>query len=116
MKKPRKISLGKQEEWRNKRAKHIVFEKEYTETCAVWMVKRIEALIDYMQYGHAVIAYYKQDGTFCLVRATLRHYETDFGQPYDADKMYTTLVYQDVELQRWNTFRIENFLEWKPVV
>lgn len=34
------------------------------------------------------------------MRATLRHYETDFGQPYDADKMYTTLVYQDVELQR----------------
>lgn len=44
MKKQRKISLGKQEEWRNKRAKHIVFEKEYTETCAAWMVKRIEGI------------------------------------------------------------------------
>ena len=38
--------------------------KGYTQTCAEWMAERIESLIDHMQYGHALIAFYKQDGTF----------------------------------------------------
>ena len=33
--------------------------------------RRIESLIDHMQYGHALIAYHKQDGTFRLAKATL---------------------------------------------
>ncbi len=44
----------------------IMLEKNYTETCATWMARRIESLIDHMQYGHALIAYHKQDGTFRL--------------------------------------------------
>ena len=40
----------------------IMLEKNYTETCATWMARRIESLIDHMQYGHALIAYHKQDG------------------------------------------------------
>ena len=34
----------------------IMLEKNYTETCATWMARRIESLIDHMQYGHALIA------------------------------------------------------------
>ena len=37
--------------------KRIVFEKGYTESCAEWMVERLEALLDHMQYGHATVAY-----------------------------------------------------------
>ena len=48
-----------------------MLEKNYTETCATWMARRIESLIDHMQYGHALIAYHKQDGTFRLAKATL---------------------------------------------
>ena len=52
----------------------IMLEKNYTETCATWMTQRIESLIDHMQYGHALIAYHKQDGTFkppyCPTRQT----------------------------------------------
>lgn len=55
---------------------HIMQEKDYTENCAGWMVERIESLIDHMQYGCALIAYHKQDGTFKLVRATLLPYKT----------------------------------------
>lgn len=54
----------------------IMLEKNYTENCATWMAKRIESLIDHMQYGHALIAYHRQDGTFRLVRATLLPYKT----------------------------------------
>lgn len=37
--------------------RQIVQEKGYTQTTAIWMVERIEELIDWMQYGYAVIAY-----------------------------------------------------------
>ncbi|CDD38633.1 uncharacterized protein BN669_01596 [Bacteroides fragilis CAG:47] len=51
--------------------KRIVFEKGYTEMCAEWMAERLEALTDHLQYGHAAIAYQKQNGDFRLVKATL---------------------------------------------
>ena len=59
----------------------IMLEKNYTETCATWMAQRIESLIDHMQYGHALIAYHKQDGTFRLAKATLLPYKADFRKP-----------------------------------
>ena len=61
----------------------IMLEKNYTETCATWMAQRIESLIDHMQYGHALIAYHKQDGTFRLAKATLLPYKADFRKDYD---------------------------------
>ena len=27
-----------------------------------------------------------------------------------------TVVYRDVEQQRWMTFKIENFMEWRAIV
>lgn len=44
-------------------------------TVLEWMAERLEALIEYMQYGHAAVAYMKQDGTFKLVKGTLVGYE-----------------------------------------
>lgn len=96
--------------------RHIMLEKDYTEPCARWMAERLEALIDYLTYGHAAIAYRKQDGSFCLVTATLIYYEAEFKRVFDANCIHSTLVYWNVELQAWRTFRIENFLEWKPIV
>lgn len=91
-------------------------EKEYTGSCAQWMAERIAALVEHLQYGHALIAYRKQNGEFCLVKATLIDYETDFKRPYDASRIQSTVVYWNVELQGWRTFQLENFLEWRPVV
>ena len=96
--------------------KRIVFEKGYTESCAEWMAERLEALIEYMQYGHAAVAYMKQDGTFKLVKGTLVGYEKDFGKQYDPMEIKNTVVYRDVEQQRWMTFKIENFMEWRAIV
>lgn len=93
----------------------IMLEKGYTETCASWMAERIESLIDHMQYGYALVAYHKQDGTFKLVKATLRFYETSFQREYDITKVTSTIVYWDVELQAWRSFQMENFLEWRPI-
>ena len=94
----------------------IMLEKGYTETCASWMAKRIEDLIDHMQYGHAVIAYHKQDGTFKFVKATLIPYETGFRRKYEITRVTSTIVFWDVESQAWRSFQLENFLEWRPIV
>ena len=94
----------------------IMLNKGYSENCAKWMSERIEGLIDHIQYGYAVIAYYKQDGTFKLVKATLIPYEVGFRRKYEITKVTGTLVYWDVEQQAWRSFLLENFLEWRPVV
>ena len=31
-----------------------------------WMAQRINSLLEYMQYGYALIAYRKQDGSFYM--------------------------------------------------
>ena len=93
----------------------IMLEKNYTENCATWMAKRIESLIDHMQYGHALIAYHRQDGTFRLVKATLLPYKNMFRQDYDIARVTTTIAYWDIDQQAWRTFQLENVLEWSPV-
>lgn len=83
---------------------------------AEWMANRIEALLNYMQYGYVLIAYRKQNGDFYLGRATLIYYEQDFHRKYDIGNIQIHIVYWDAEQQGWRTFMIENFLEWKPIV
>lgn len=96
--------------------RRIMLEKDYTEVCARWMAERMEALVEHMQYGHALIAYRKQDGKFQLVRATLVYYEEDFRRAYDANLIKSTVVYWNTELQGWRTFQLENFLEWRVIM
>ena len=113
--KKQKKSASLHEALRNLWKIRIMLQKGYTETCASWMAKRIEELIDHMQYGYALIAYYKQDGTFKLVKATLIPYETGFGRKYEITRVTGTLIYWDVEQQAWRSFQLENFLEWRPI-
>ena len=97
--------------------RHIVQEKGYAQTTAIWMAERIEALIEWMQHGHAVIAYRKAiNGEFQFVKATLVYYKYDFKREYEVSKVQEAVIYWDVEEQKWKRFRIENFLEWKKVI
>ena len=48
-----------------------------------WMAQRINSLLEYMQYGYALIAYRKQDGSFYMGRGTLVSYESDFKKKHD---------------------------------
>lgn len=110
-KKPASLHEALRNLWKNR----IMLEKNYTENCATWMTQRIESLIDHMQYGFALIAYHRQDGTFKLVRATLIPYETTFRKEYDIFRIAGAIVYWDVERQAWRNFQLENFLEWRPI-
>ena len=53
------------ENTKNQWVKLIMQEKGYTEITATWMSNRIEALINHMQYGHAVIAGYRWRISIC---------------------------------------------------
>lgn len=110
-KKPASIYEALKEKWRIR----IVLEKGYTEDAALWMTDRLENLIDYMLYGYVLIAYYKQDGTFMFVKATLLPYESYFHQKYDIQRIEGHVVYWDVDIQAWRSFQLENFLEWRPI-
>lgn len=113
--KKKKRPASQSESLRLKWKRRIIFEKGYTEPCAEWMTKRVEELLDYMQYGHAAIAYRKQDGSFRMVKATLIYYEAEFHKKYDPMAVESAVVYWNVEEQRWTTFQIENFMEWRPI-
>ncbi|WP_455587286.1 SH3 beta-barrel fold-containing protein [Bacteroides sp.] len=104
------------EAMREKWEKRITQEKDYRKSTAQWMAQRLEALLDYMLYGHAVIAFYKQDGKFKFVRATLIYYEEEFHKKYNPANVRGTVVYWDMDEQGWRSFQIENFLEWRTIV
>ena len=65
--------------------RRIVMEKSYPESTAQWMAERLERLLDHMLYGHAMIAYHKQNGDFKFVKGTLIYYEAEFHKAYDPD-------------------------------
>lgn len=96
--------------------KRIMESTTLSVTSAQWMTQRIESLLDYMQYGYALIAYRKQDGSLYMGRGTLHFYEQDFRRKHDITDIKAHVVYWDAEQQGWRTFLIENFLEWKPLI
>ena len=63
-KEKRLIATNKTEEERDRLTevwkKRIVSEKGYSETIAERIAEKVKSLADYMQYGHAIIAYYRQ--------------------------------------------------------
>ena len=81
-------TVSESEAMKRKWEKRIMQEKNYSENTAKWMAQHLEALLDYMQYGHAVIAFYKQN-------------------------VEAAVVYWDIDEQGWRTFQMENFLEWR---
>lgn len=76
------------------------------------------ALVEKMKRGEAVFAlqYYEADDVFRLnllqrkVRGTLTGYKKDFGKEYYHRSGNQFVVYWDVELGEWRTFRIEHLV------
>ena len=96
--------------------RRIVSEKGYSETIAERIAEKVKSLADHMQYGHAIIAYYRQNGNFQLVTGTLISYNRDFHHSYDMTQVHSTFIFWCMEEKGWRTFQIENFLEWNPIV
>lgn len=101
-----------QEVWR----KRIMIEKGISERRADKIAQRSIELTERMQYGHVMIAFHKQDGTFCLEKGTLVGYEKFFHRVYRITQEQESIVYWNVEQHAWRRFKIENLLEWKAIV
>lgn len=96
--------------------KRIVSEKGFTEKDAEQIVEKSIKLTERMLYGHAMIAFYKQDGTFCMEQGTLVGYEKFFHRKYTITVKQESIVYWNVKQQAWRRFMIGNLLEWKAIV
>ena len=96
--------------------RRMMTEKGYPEKKAEQIAQRLKSLVAYLKSDYALIAYFKQDGTFQLVRGTLIPYAKEFRHSFDITKVHSTFVYWDIETESWRTFQIENFLDWKTFI
>lgn len=101
-----------QEVWK----KRIMNEKGIPEKEANKIAQKGIELTERMQYGHAMIAFSKRDGTFCLEQGTLVGYEKFFHKAYSITQKQSSIVYWNVEQHAWRRFMIENLIEWKATV
>ena len=96
--------------------KRITAEKGISDKCAERIVQECIKLIDRMLYGNVVIAFYKQDGTFCLERGTLVGYEKFFHIEFNITAKQESILYWSEEQKGWRRFMIGNLMEWKAIV
>ena len=74
----------------------------------------VAGLVEKMKAGESVftLAYYAPEDIFHQellhrkVKGTLVNYEKDFGRPYRQRPGSVFVVYWDLELEEWRTFRI----------
>ena len=93
----------------------VIAEKDL-EKCAEKTVQSCIELIERMLYGNAMIAFHKQDGTFCMEQGTLVGYEKDFHREFKITSRQMSVVYWSMEQHAWRRFMIGNLLEWKAIV
>lgn len=66
-----------------------------------------------MKKEYVMIAFRKQDGTFCMRIGTLLPYQSFFHKQFHFLEMKGTMPYWDAEEENWRTFQIENLISWK---
>lgn len=96
--------------------KRITAEKGIPEICAERIVEKSIELIERMLYGNAMIAFHKQDGTFCLEKGTLVGYEKFFHKGFMISVKQESIIYWSEEQKGWRRFMIGNLMEWKAIV
>lgn len=112
----RKLKCSKLEACKLVWKKRIAAEKGIPEKHAEKLAQRCIELIERMYYGNAMIAFHKQDGTFCMEKGTLVGYEKYFRREYDITTRQSSVVYWSQEQRAWRRFMIENLIEWKAIV
>ena len=96
--------------------KRITAEKGISDKCAERIVQEYIKLIERMLYGNAMIAFHRQDGTFCLEKGTLVGYEKFFYREYKSTARQESVVYWSTEQHAWRRFMIGNLMEWRAIV
>ena len=96
--------------------KRITAEKGISDKCAEKIVHEWIRLIDGMLYGIGMVAFHRQDGTFCLEKGTLVGYEKFFHRKFNITAKQESIVYWSEEQKGWRRFMIGNLMEWKAIV
>lgn len=96
--------------------KRIIAEKGVSEKCAERVVEECIRLIGRMLYGNAMIAFHKQDGTFCLEKGTLVGYEKFFHIEFKITVRQEYVIYWSEEQKGWRRFMIGNLMGWRAIV
>lgn len=96
--------------------KRIAAEKGISEISAEKIVQKCMELVKHMLYGNVMIAFQKQDGTFCLEKGTLVGYENFFHREFRFTVKQESVIYWSEEQHGWRRFRISNLMEWKAIV
>lgn len=96
--------------------RRIAAEKGISEINAEKIVQKYMELVKHMLYGNVMIAFQKQDGTFCLEKGTLVGYEKFFHREFKLTVKQESVVYWSEEQHGWRRFRISNLMGWKAVV
>ena len=89
----RKLDKSKLEACKLVWKKRIAAEKGISEKCAEKTAQSCIELIERMLYGNAMIAFHKQDGTFCMEQGTLVGYEKDFHREFKITSRQMSVVY-----------------------
>ena len=106
----RKIDKSKLEACKLVWKKRIAAEKGISEKCAEKTAQSCIELIERMLYGNAMIAFHKQDGTFCMEQGTLVGYEKDFHREFKITSRQMSVVYWS-----YGATRVETVYDRKPV-
>lgn len=96
--------------------KRIATEKGISGKVAERIAKSCMELIEHMQYGNAMIAFYKQDGTFRLEKGTLIGYEKFFRKKFEIAVTQESVIYWSEEQKGWRRFMIGNLMEWRAII
>ena len=89
----RKIRKSKFEACKLVWKKRITAEKGISDKCAERIVQECIKLIERMLYGNVMIAFRKQDGTFCLEKGTLVGYEKFFHRDFKITAIQESVIY-----------------------
>lgn len=79
------------------------------------IVQKCMELVKHMLYGNVMIAFQKQDGTFCLEKGTLVGYEKFFHREFKLTVKQESVVYWSEEQSRMEKIQNSNLMGWKAV-
>lgn len=78
-------------------------------------LSKLLGLFNALQNGYVALSYNLKVGKPHLVSATLVYYEEWFGKPFRWEDQNGTIPYWDREAEHWNTFEVENILDWRVI-
>lgn len=99
----------------NRWTERMMARKEWTKPQCEKQLKLLVNLFKEMVCGYVALSYQLKVGSPVLVTATLACYEEWFHKPFAWEDQNGTIPYWDSVAEQWNTFEVENVLDWRII-